>query len=266
MRRSAAALVLTVSLIPAARAEAFREMAIGTSIKTRKLPTIDGKAETFPGNGKANVFVFFRTDHDHSEQALKQLAALEKEFAAKPVRFVGVVSSEEPRDAVAAMIAAAGSRMPVLVDEKDALYGELGVVLLPSIGIVDAQHRLAQYQPYRRLNLLDAMRGRIQVVLGEMSEAQLAIVLDPPSSEVKVNRALARLNLARKLLQAGAVEDALASARAAVTMEPTHAANHAVLAEALARGGSCDEAAREAAVARKLDAAAPAPPACTAKR
>ncbi len=266
MRRSAAALVLTVSLIPAARAEAFRETPIGATIANRKMPTLDGKAESFLGSAKANVFVFFRTGQDHSEQALRQLAALEREFAGKPVRFVAVVSSDEPRDAARAMVRDAGVRMPVLLDEKDALYGEIGVVLHPSIGIADAQHRLAQYQPFRKLNLLDATRGRIQVVLGEMTEAQLAAVLDPPQNPVKVNRALARLNLARKLLQAGAVEAALQSARAAVAMEPEHAANHAVLAEALARGGSCDEAAREAAEARKLDAAAPAPPACTAKR
>jgi tetratricopeptide (TPR) repeat protein len=266
MRRSAAALVLAVSLTPAARAEAFREAAIGTPIKNRKLPTIDGKAENLLGSAKANVFVFFRSEHDHSEQALKQLAVLEKEFAAKPVRFVAVVSSEDDRAAVAAMARGAGVRMPVLVDDKDALYGELGVVLHPSIGIADAQHRLAQYQPFRKLNLLDATRGRIQVVLGEMTEAQLALVLDPPANPIKVNRALARLNLARKLLQAGAVEMALQSARTAVGMEPAHAENHAVLAEALARGGSCDEAAREAAEARRLDPAAPAAPACTAKR
>jgi tetratricopeptide (TPR) repeat protein len=266
MRRSAAAVVLSIALIPVASAQAFRETPIGATIKSRKMPTLAGKAESFPGSAKANVFVFFRTDHDHSEQALKQLATLEKEFAGKPVRFLAVVSSEEPRDAAAAMVRDAGVRMPVLVDEKDALYGELGVVLYPTIGIIDGHSRLAAYQPYRRLNLLDATRGRIQVVLGELTEAQLAAVLDPPASEVKVNRALARANLARKLLQADAVELAVQSARAAVAMEPGHAENHAVLAEALARGGNCDEAAREAAQARKLDPAAPSPPACTAKR
>ncbi len=253
-------------MIPLANAEAFRETPIGAPVRNRKMPTLDGKAENLLGNARANVFVFFRTGQDHSEQALHQLAALEKEFAAKPVRFVGVVSSEEPRDAVAAMVKDAGVRMPVLVDEKDVLYGELGVVLHPSIGIADAQHRLAAYQPYRRLNLLDAARGQIQLVLGEITQAQLAAILDPPPNPVKVNRALARANLARKLLQAGAVQAAVESARAAVAMEPGHAENHAVLAEALARGGKCDEAAREAAEAKRIDAAVPSPPACAAAK
>jgi tetratricopeptide (TPR) repeat protein len=265
MRRSAA-VVLSLALIPVAHAEAFRETAVGTTIKNRRLPTIDGKAETLLGNAKANVFVFFRTGQDHSEQALMQLAELEKEFAKKPVRFVAVVSSDEPRDAVVALARQTGVRMPVLVDEKDALYGELGVVLHPSVGVADAQHRLAQYQPFRKINLLDDLRARIQVVLGELTEAQLAAVLDPPASPVKVNRAHARVNLARKLLQAGAVDAAVQSARAAVALEPTHAENHAMLAETLARSGKCDEAAREAAEARKLDPTSRPPSACTAAK
>jgi peroxiredoxin len=264
MRRYAAgAVFLALGVIPLATAEAFRDAALGAPIQNRKMPTLDGKTESLLGTARANVFVFFRSGQDHSEQALRQMAALEKELAAKPVRFVGIVSSDDPRDAVAAMVRESGVKMPVLVDEKDALYGELGVVLHPSIGIADAQHKLAGYQPFRKLNLLDATRGRIQLVLGEITEAQLAAVLDPPSAPVAVNRAHARVKLARTLLVAGAVDAAIQSARAAVALDPAVAENHAVLAETLARGGKCDEAAREAAEARKIDAAAPAPPACT---
>lgn len=266
MRRYAAvALFLALGVSPIATAEAFRETAIGMPVKNRKMPTLDGRTENLLGSAKANVFVFFRSGQDHSEQALHQIAALEKELAGKPVRFVGIVSADDARDAVAAMVREAGVRMPVLLDDKDALYGELGVVLHPSIGIADAQHKLVAYQPFRKLNLLDATRGRIQVVLGELTEAQLSAVLDPPAAPTSVNRALARVNLARKLLAAGAVDAAVQSARAAVAMEPAHAENHAMLAETLARSGKCDEAAREAAEAKKLDAAMPAAPACTAK-
>ncbi len=250
---------------PGAKAEAFRETAIGAPVQNHKMRTLDGRTDTLLGTQKANVFVFFRTGQDHSEQALRQLAVLEKEFAAKPVRFVGIVSSDEPLDAVAALVQLTGVRMPVLVDEKDAVYGELGVVLHPSIGIADAKHVLVEYQPFRKLNLLDATRGRIQRVLGEITQAQLEAILNPAPTPIAVNRAHARVKLARTLLGAGAVDAAIQSARAAVALEPAVAENHAVLAETLARGGKCDEAAREAAEARRIDPAAPAPPACGAK-
>jgi hypothetical protein len=265
MRRSAAALVLALGVVPAATAEAFRDAAVGVAIPNRRMPTLDGRSEMLLGTAKANVFIFFRSGQDHSASALRQMAALERELAGKPVRFVGIVSSDEPREEIVAMVAEAGVRMPVLVDEKDALYGELGVVLHPAIGIANQQHRLAGYQPFRKLNLLDATRARIQLVLGEITEAQLAAVLDPPAAPVAVNRAHARVKLARTLLGAGAVDAAIQSARAAVALEPGAADTHAVLAEALARAGQCDEAAREAAEARRIDAAAPPPGPCTAR-
>ncbi len=265
MRRSAAGLALALGVIPFANAEAFRDAPLGAVIQNRKMPTLDGRTETLLGAARANVFVFFRAGQDHSEQALRQLAALEQEFASKPVRFVGIVSSDDAKDEIAAMVRASGARMAVLVDAKDALYGELGVSLHPAIGIADAQHRLAAYQPFRKLNLLDATRGQIQLVLGEIDEARLAAILDPPAAPIAVNRARARVKLARTLLGAGAVDAAIQSARAAVALEPGVAETHAVLADALARGGACDEAVREAAEARKLDAAAPAAAPCTAR-
>jgi hypothetical protein len=265
MRHSAAALVLALVVTPAADAEAFRETPVGAVIQNRKMPTLDGKTESLLGAAKANVFMFFRSGQDHSEQALWQVAQLEKELASKPVRFVGIVSSDEPREAVAEMVRQSGAKLTVLVDEKDSFYGEVGVSLHPSIGIADAQGKLVAYQPFRKINLQDALRGQIQRALGEITDAQLAAILDPKPTPVAVNRAQARVNLARKLLGMGAVDAAIQSARAAVALEPAVAENHAVLAETLARGGKCDEAAREAAEARKLDAAAPAPPACTAR-
>lgn len=247
---------------PGASAAAFRETRIGDPVRNRRMPTLDGKAEPLLGSAKANVFVFFRAGQDHSAQVLEQVAKLEGEFASKPVRFVGLVSSTEVKDDVRAMVKESGVRMPVLVDEEDALYGELGVYLHPSVGIADAQHRLAGYQPFRKINMLDAMRARIQLALGEIDEKQLAAVLDPPPTPVAVNRAHARLNLARRLLSVGSVAAAVDSARAGVAMDPNLGEAHAVLAEALARSGKCAEAERESAEARRLGATPPATLAC----
>ena len=53
---------------------------------------------------------------DEDTDALKAMAECEKEFAAKPVNWVGVVSDTEPVDAVKQVVAEAGVKMPVLVD------------------------------------------------------------------------------------------------------------------------------------------------------
>lgn len=246
---------MMLALLAPASSAAFRDAAIGDVVKNRRMRTLDGRTEELLAPAKVNVFVFFRAGQDHSAEALVQMAKLEAELAARPVRFVAVVSAGDPPDEVRAMVKAAGIRMPVLLDADDALYGALGVSLHPSIGIADAAQRLAAYQPFRKVNLLDLTRARVQRVLGEITEAQLAAVIDPPPAPVAVNRAHARVNLARKLLAAGAVDAAVESARKGVGLEPESGEAHAVLAEALARSGKCEEARREAGEAGRLGAA-----------
>jgi len=96
-----------------ARAEGDRHAQIGDLVDDVELPTLDGRRGRLLGKGmKANVFVFFRPEHEHSLETLKELAACEEEFRSKPVRFVGVVSDSFPADAVRAAVAASGVRMP----------------------------------------------------------------------------------------------------------------------------------------------------------
>ncbi len=236
-----------------ASAPAFREAQAGDLVKNRKMPALDGRTESLLGTAKANVFVFFRPGQEFSTRALAQLAVIEEEVRGKSVRFVGIVSASDPLDEVRAMVRETGIRMPVLIDEGDELYGELGVVLHPSVGIADDRHRLSGFQPFRKINFPDAVRGRIQLALGEIDEARLAAILDPPAAPVASGgRAHARVKLARMLLQAGQIEQAIASAKAGIEIEPGLAEAHAVLAEALARAKRCEEAEREAEAAKKL--------------
>lgn len=235
------------------RAEAFRQAAVGSPIADRAMVNLDGKRASLLAPGKVTVFVFVRTGQDYSEIALRQLAALERELAGKPVRFVAVVSDGEVPAEVQQLARDTGIRMPVLVDRGDAFYGELGVAMYPSAGIVQRDGRLAAFQPFRKVNYLDALRGRVQVALGELDEAGLAKVLDPGIPEkTGSGRAHARVTLGRALLAAGNVEQAIESARAAIALEPGRADAHQLLSAALAKAGQCGEAEREAALARQL--------------
>lgn len=262
MRLSAAALVLALDLLSVEPAQAFRDVAVGARLKNRDLRTLDGKTVPFLTSARANVFVFIRAGHGHCVDTLAQIARLEEELRGKPVRFLGIVSDTDAPDEVRAMIRETGIRMPVAVDEKDALYGELGVSLHPTIGIADDRQKLVGYQAFRKINLLDILRGRIRVALGEISEADLQALIEPQATEVAVNRARARINLAKGLLAAGDLEGAVSSARAAVALEPTRSDTHAMLAETLAQAGKCEESTREAAQARFLDPRAPATSPC----
>ena len=267
MRPFAASLILLIVALTPKPAAAFRRIVAGEPIANRTMPTLDGKRAQLLAPGKVSVFVFVRTGHDFSESALRQLAQLEREQAGKPVHFAIVVSSSEAPADVARLIQESGIRAPVLVDTDDALYGELGVAMYPSGGIVGKDGRLAGFQPFRKVNYLDAMRGRVQAALGELDEAALARIIDPGVTiQPGGGRAHARLTLGRRLLAAGDAQGAISNARASIALQPGSADAHALLAEALATAGECDEAAKEAGVARQLSPSQPATALACARR
>lgn len=239
-----------------ARAEGDRHAQVGDLVDDVELPTLDGRKDRLLGKGaKANVFVFFRPEQDHSLATLKALAACEVEFSAKPVRFVGVVSDSYPTDAVRAAVSASGVRMPVLIDTGDALYAKLGVRLHPLIGVVDGKRKLIAWEPFREINYCERARVRVRYLLGEVSEAEIAKVDEPEASEngpTDVGVAKRHVNYARVLMQMGEHGQALAEVQKALLISPSAAA-YELQGEVLAAMGKCPDAAKAFEAALKIE-------------
>jgi tetratricopeptide (TPR) repeat protein len=207
------------------------------------------------------VFVFFRPDQEHSLDTLRRLAQMETELAGKSVRWVAIVSGDYPAGEVRQAVREAGIRMPVLVDRGNAFYGKLGVRLQPVVGIAGADHRLAAYEHFVKVNMGERVRARIRRILGEITDADVDRVLEPPTTAVESGPPVVSrryVKLARALLEAKATEKAKQMARKALEADAGSAAAHAVLGEALAAEGKCAEAEAAFAEALRLDPREPA--------
>jgi tetratricopeptide (TPR) repeat protein len=233
----------------------------GTAVENVELKTLAGGKEKLLSNKvKANVFVFFRPNNERSLDALKQMATCEKEFGGKPVRWVAIVSSSEDPEQVKPMVAEAGIKMPVLIDEGDLLYNKLGVRLHPMVGIVDAKFKLMAMEQYRQIEYCDIIRGRIKIALGEMTEAELQKIENPEKAAMPgddpMKKALRDVNMARRLYEIGQFEKAIDRAKKALLIAPV-SKGYSLQAEAYAKLGKCAEANSLAEQALKLDAADP---------
>ena len=153
------------ALLSPARSLAFWNVGVGDAIRDRQLVTLDGSSQLLLGQARVTVFVFCRPEHDRSLQTLRELAQLEREFAGRPVRFVAVISDSYSPRAVRAMMREAGARMEVLIDQGDALAGELGVDTRPAVAIADESHRLAAYQHFLSVNMTSTLEAQIAEVL-----------------------------------------------------------------------------------------------------
>jgi peroxiredoxin len=235
---------------------ADRRVQVGDAIQDVQLATLDGGRDRLLAKGtKASVVVFFRPEQERSTDTLKDLAGCEKEFAGKPVRFVGVVSDSWPKEQVQALVKETGVKMPVLVDEGDALYGALGIRLHPVILMVDGKGKLAAFEPFRQINYCARVKVRIRWLLGEASEAEVAKVDDPersplPHSDAGV--AKRHLNFARRLHEIGQNDMALAEVRKGLAIAPS-ADLHALEGKILAATGKCPDAVQAFDAALKID-------------
>jgi tetratricopeptide (TPR) repeat protein len=248
-----ALLTLFAAFPPPARARAEA----GTLVQNVSLRTVSGGTEKLLSTRvKANVVVFVRTNQERSLDALKQMAVCEKELAGKAVNWVAIVSSTEVNADVTAMVSASGIRMPVLLDENDAVYEALGVRMHPMVAIIDAKCRVVTIEAYRQVDYCDIIKTNIKVLLGEATQAQLDASMNPKATELPgsdpMKKAMRDVNMARKLLEIGELGEATKFAQRGLAIAPV-SDGFSVLGEAYARQGKCSDAQRAFDQALKMN-------------
>lgn len=247
------ALLAAIGAAPAAEASA----APGTKLENPELRTLAGGRERLLSTtAKANVFVFFRPNHERSLDALKQMAACEKELAGKAIHWAAVVSSTEPAADVSAAVAQAGIQMPVLLDDGDVLYERLGVRTHPMVGVADAKLTLVAFEPYRQIEYCEAVKARIRFLLGELDQAGLDQALNPGKTPLPgadpMKKAMRDVHMAQRLLDLRNYPEAVKFAQRALLVAPVSQA-FTVMGKAYAKQGRCAEATKAFQQALRLD-------------
>ncbi|MHB8798359.1 MAG: hypothetical protein ACYDBY_07845 [Thermoanaerobaculia bacterium] len=254
----AAAFLLAGSALDAFAADSSAATPIGALLASRDLASAGETAKRPAIDGsQVNVLVYFRPDKDYSRQALAQLAPCVVRTAGKPVRWVGMVSASQSLVASLAAVKEAGLSMPVLLDEGDAYYVELGLAQLPAAAIFEKGRKLAAFQAFTKLNFCDHVSTQVRRALGELSGAEAKADLDPTPIPIKGDASVASrfVRKAQLLLRGGAKEKAVAAAREAVAADDSLAAAHAILGSCLAATGDCAGAAAAFDKALALDPA-----------
>lgn len=232
----------------------FAKAQIGSVIDNVSMPTLDGRQHQLLGETNVSVFIFFKPGLEHSHTALVQLAEFEKELSGKPVHWSAVVSDRIPAAEVEQEVKAVGLAMPVLIDQGDALYGKLGVILHPVVGITDPHQRLVAYQPFAKVNFGAVVRARILHALKEISDQELEQAIKPPEATLGGDASVARryFKLAEKQFAATNYDQALSSIKKSLDKEPTAAAQ-ALRGQILAAQGDRAEALAAFEAALKLE-------------
>jgi tetratricopeptide (TPR) repeat protein len=219
-----------------------------------EMPTLAGGREHLLNDAPANVLIFFRPGQDYSRLTLKELAGVEKELAKKPVHWIGVVSDRADKAGVQSEVKETGLSMPVVIDVGDVLYGKLGLAQVPVTVLCDQQHRLVAFQPFMKVNYAAVVRARVRNLLKEISDEELAAVLNPPAALTDSEEAAAsrRLKLAAVLFRSKSYDKALENVDASIERSPSAAA-YSLRGEILSAQGKCSESVPAFEQALKLE-------------
>ncbi len=257
--RGARLTILVLSAAALAPLGARAHADAGTVVPNVEMRTLSGaRDKPVSPRVRANVLVFVRPDQDRSVEALKAITACAREFAAKPVRFVAVMSASSTPDEIRATLQKAGATLPVILDDNDALYGALDIRLHPMVAFVDGGARLAATEMYRQLDYADVIKGRVRLMLGEIDAAAIEKILNPEASTAPgadlEKKAMRDVNMARRMLAMDDADSALQAAQRGIEVAPIAAA-YSVMGEAWAKKGNCAEARKAFAEALKRDPA-----------
>jgi tetratricopeptide (TPR) repeat protein len=250
-------LLAALALAPLGVAHAHAE--VGTVVANVELKTAaGGREKLLLPKMKATAVVFVRVGQDRSLDALRAMSKCEQDLAGKPVRFVAVVSGETPPADAMALASGAGVKMPMLLDEGDALYERLGVRNHPVIFLLDGKNAITTFEQYRQIDYCEVVKARLRFLLGEIDQAALEKVLDPPVGSMPGDDARdvsnRDVNLGRKQLKIKQYDKAIQSANKALGKAPSAAA-FALLGDVYLAQGNCQKALKQFEQALKLDPA-----------
>jgi tetratricopeptide (TPR) repeat protein len=251
--------VLLAALVAAPLGAAQAHAELGRVVEDVELERAGGGREGLLAPGaQATAILFVRAGQERSLDALRAVARCQQVLLGRPIRFVALAAADTPAAAAQALAGAAGGGLPLLLDAGEAVYQHLGVRHHPVVFLLDARRAVAAFEPYRQIDFGPVVEARLRHLLGELDEAALARVLEPPRNTMPGDDprdvSARDVNLGRRQLHIRQYAKALASARKALERAPSAGA-FALMGDVQASQGDCRQALRQYEQALKLDPA-----------
>lgn len=217
-------LLALLGLACPARADELRNIKVGQPVPPFALNTLAGRTlESAALRDKVLVLVYLSAEQKSSERALTIADALGKELRNEDV----VIASMTADVTRVAHFRGQRDRLnihrPLGLDVGRRVYGDLGLIVVPTTIVVDREGRLARVISSCKSDYEHVLRSYILHTLGKLDDAELASTLaaerydrDRPAERIARRRAAARV-----LRKKGLLGDAENELIAALEINPT---------------------------------------------
>lgn len=212
----------------------FREFVEGDPVPDVTLKSFQAgqSAASFSGlKGKPFLAVFWGADLPekvaHSAKILAEVESLAAFLKQRNVQRLSVNVQNDSAAVINEVIAQSGSTMNVYLDENQKAYATLGIFVMPTILLVDKDGKVAAGMGYSR-DLIDRLKGSVEIMLGEKTAEQVAAELRPEMREASDEEKNSRrhFDFGLVMLKRGQMDAALREFAKAVEIDPAMSEAH----------------------------------------
>ncbi len=206
----------------------FREFDEGDPVPDVTLKSFQaGQQEaTFSSlKGKPFIAVFWGADLpekiEYSAKVLAEVEGLTPFLKERNVQRLSVNVQNDSATVINEVVSKSKSTIDIFLDENQKAYATLGLFVMPTVLLVDKDGNVAAGLGYSR-DLIDRLKGAVEIMLGEKTAEQVAAELRPEmkesSAEVKASRR--HFNFGMVMLKRGQLDAAIREFGKAVEVDP----------------------------------------------
>lgn len=212
----------------------FREFAEGDPVPDVTLKSFQAgqPAITFSGlKGKPFIAVFWGADLpekvEHSAKVLEELESLAPFLKKRNVQRLSVNVQNDSAAAINEVLTKSKSTMEVYQDDNQKAYATLGIFVMPTVLLVDKDGKVAAGMGYSR-DLVDRLKGSVEIMLGEKTAAQVAAELRPEMKVVSDKEKTSRrhFDFGMVMMARGQLDAAIREFGKAVEVDPAMSEAH----------------------------------------
>jgi tetratricopeptide (TPR) repeat protein len=238
----------------------LRSLEPGSTVPDFVLPTLaGGEANVLGEGGNISVILFWATDSNgktkRSLDLLRTLQTIGESYGDQGIVVVSVNVDAGDYKSLKVLLEQNDIVVPVLLDEREELYGAYGLFILPTVAIVDRDGTLKTAIGYTH-NISESIVGQVEIMLGLKTPEELEAELNPEEMvEVpdNIKQAQSHLNLGRIFMEKRSADMAGPEFQKAVELDPQNAEAHAELGAFHVQKGEYDKAQSELEKAIELD-------------
>ncbi len=224
-----------------------RRIAAGDTMPAFTLKDANDVVYSYPSQPpQVWAMIMLRPEMEGLERLVQDVADMTVKLrsAERPFRCVIVLSDAETQTITDRAGQIQHADVPVLLDPGYHVWGQLGIVAIPTVLVIDANSVVKWVHPGRSYDLIPALHAELAQALGLKSQALVNghVKVETLQNNTVLAKQRRHIQMARVLLQKGQLELALATMRQAYAMDPNAVEVGLEWAELLCRSQQAAEA------------------------